>query len=92
MKKLLVLALAFMMLLSVIACSNPTTSDPTPDPGQTNTEATPAPTDAQGAEETWGVRFRQNPRPSTPTLRPMTRPSSARKRSLSLCSSMKTAN
>lgn len=32
MKKLLVLALAFMMLLSVIACSNPTTSDPTPDP------------------------------------------------------------
>ena len=30
MKKLLVLALAFMMLLSVIACSNPTTSDPTP--------------------------------------------------------------
>ena len=52
MKKLLVLALAFMMLLSVIACSNPTTSDPTPDPGQTNTEATPAPTDAQGTEET----------------------------------------
>ena len=52
MKKLLVLALAFMMLLSVIACSNPTTSDPTPDPGQTNAEATPAPTDAQGAEET----------------------------------------